>query len=610
MTILEQLEKIKLIPVAVLETAADAERVAKALVDGGLPCAEVTFRTDAAVQAIRSMRTTFPDMLVGAGTVLTVEQAECAAEAGAQFIVSPGFNPKVVQYCLDRKLPVIPGVSSPTEIEAALAYGLTVLKFFPAEALGGVPMITALSAPYRSVRFIPTGGISEQNLLQYLKHPAVLACGGSWMLPKDIIAAKDFAQITALTAAAAQKIAALQHTACHLHANTSQQTATQQHSAAPGGAAAEQAAPHGTNAASSAAEHAAAHHTGAGTGYSPDPPRVVTFGEIMLRLAPPGYTRFVQTETFGATYGGAEANVAVSLANYGIETSFVTKLPAHEMGQGAVNALRRFGVHTGYIVRGGSRIGIYYLEKGASQRPSKVIYDRQHSAIAEAAPSDFRWNEIFKGASWFHFTGITPALSAKTVQLCRDACAAAKALDLTVSCDLNYRKKLWSKEQAREVMQELCGFVDVCIANEEDIADVFGIIPRNTDVYSGKLNREYYEEAAVALTQRFGFKTVAITLRESLSASDNNWSALLYEDGKAYHSKKYAVRIIDRVGGGDSFSAGLIYASLNQYQPQEKLAFATAAACLKHSIEGDFNAVSADEVQLLAAGNISGRVQR
>lgn len=587
MKIIEQLEKIKLIPVAVLDNAADAEPVARALRDGGLPCAEVTFRTDAAAESIRSMRAAFPDMPVGAGTVLTVEQAERAAEAGAQFIVSPGFNPKVVQFCLDRKLPVIPGVSSPTEIEAALAYGLTVLKFFPAEAIGGLPMIKALSAPYRSVRFIPTGGINEQNMLQYLKHPAILACGGSWMLPKDVIAAKDFRRITALAAAAAQKIAALQHPEC------SAQTETRKP-------------------ASGTAAHAAAQraNTAAVPVTYPEHPRVVTFGEIMLRLAPPGYTRFVQTETFGATYGGAEANVAVSLANYGLDTSFVTKLPAHEIGQAAVNALRRFGVHTGYIARGGSRIGIYYLEKGASQRPSKVIYDRLPSSVSESESSDFRWDEIFKGASWFHFTGITPALSAKTAQLCREACAAAKALGLTVSCDLNYRKKLWSKEQARDVMQELCSYVDVCIANEEDAADVFGIVSHNTDVHSGKLNREGYEEVAAALTQRFGFKSVAITLRESLSASDNNWSALLYEGGKAYYSKKYAVRIVDRVGGGDSFGAGLIYASLKQYQPQEKIEFATAASCLKHSIEGDFNAVSVDEVRLLAEGNASGRVQR
>ncbi|MGP1576802.1 MAG: KHG/KDPG aldolase/sugar kinase fusion protein [Treponema sp.] len=593
MTIIEQLEKIKLIPVAVLDNAADAQPLAKALIDGGLPCVEVTFRTDAAAESIRSMRTAFPEMLVGAGTVLTVEQAGQAIEAGAQFIVSPGFNPEVVKFCLSRKLPVVPGISSPTEIEAALAYGLTVLKFFPAEAAGGLPMIKALSAPYCSVRFIPTGGINEQNITAYLQHKAVLACGGSWMLPKDLIAAHDFKRITDLTAAAVQRVAACRQPECT--AQSKQTAETAQMLVATGSYAGR---------GQSVAEKAAAPVS------YPEHPRVVTFGEIMLRLAPPGYTRFIQTETFGATYGGAEANVAVSLANYGIDASFVTKLPAHEIGQAAVNALRRFGVHTGYIVRGGSRIGIYYLEKGASQRPSKVIYDRLPSSISEAEPSDFQWEKIFKGVSWFHFTGITPALSNKTAQLCREACRTAKALGLTVSCDLNYRKKLWSKEKAQEVMQELCGYVDVCIANEEDAADVFGIVSTNTDVHSGTLNKEGYEEVAAALTRRFGFRSVAITLRESLSASDNNWSALLYESGKAYYSKKYAVRIVDRVGGGDSFGAGLIYAALKSYAPQEQIEFAAAASCLKHSIEGDFNATSVDEVTLLANGNASGRVQR
>lgn len=580
MTIFEQLEQIKLIPVAVLDKAADARPLAQALIAGGLPCAEVTFRTAAAAEAIKILRTEFPDMLTGAGTVLTVEQAEKALAAGAQFIVSPGFNPAVVQYCIDRSVPIIPGVSSPTEIEAALAFSLTVLKFFPAEALGGLSMIKALSAPYGSVRFIPTGGINETNMTDYLKSPKVLACGGSWMIPKDLIAAGDFAKIEALTAAAAKKIAAFNEP-------TPQAAGCCTGTAAPAYGKAACAVPAYT-------EH----------------PHVVTFGEIMLRLAPPGYTRFVQAETFGATYGGAEANVAVSLANYGIDASFVTKLPAHEIGQSAVNALRRFGVNTAHIARGGKRIGIYYLEKGASQRPSKVIYDRLPSSISEAELTDFDWDTIFEGASWFHFTGITPALSQNTAALCKQACSAAKERGLTVSCDLNYRKKLWSKEEAQRVMSELCGFVDVCIANEEDAADVFGIVSHNTDIHSGKLNREGYQEVASALAERFGFRTVAITLRESLSASDNNWSALLYENGTAYFSRTYPIRIVDRVGGGDSFGAGLIYSSLKNMPAQERIEFATAASCLKHSIEGDFNAVSVDEVMLLAGGNASGRVQR
>lgn len=338
--------------------------------------------------------------------------------------------------------------------------------------------------------------------------------------------------------------------------------------------------------------------------------RVITFGEIMLRLAPEGYYRFVQANSFGATYGGGEANVAVSLANFGIDTAFVTKLPAHEIGQAAVNELRKFGVDTSRIVRGGNRIGIYFLEKGASQRPSKVIYDRAHSAIAEASPEDFDWNEIFQNADWFHFTGITPALNDTLAAICLEACKKAKELGLTVSCDLNYRNKLWSREKAGQVMSELCKYVDVCIANEEDAADVFGIRAANTDVTKGTVSHEGYKDVAKQLAGRFGFSKVAITLRESLSASDNNWAAMLYDGTEFYFSKKYAVHIVDRVGGGDSFGGGLICACLNGYDSQAAIEFAVAASCLKHSIEGDFNMVSMDEVLKLAGGDGSGRVQR
>jgi 2-dehydro-3-deoxygluconokinase len=342
--------------------------------------------------------------------------------------------------------------------------------------------------------------------------------------------------------------------------------------------------------------------------------KVVTFGEIMLRLAPEGYYRFVQAENFGATYGGGEANVAVSLANYGIDASFVSKVPGHEIGQAAVNSLRRFGVDTSKIVRGGDRIGIYFLEKGASQRPSKVIYDRANSAIACASPADFNWKAIFQSpsgpASWFHWTGITPALGDTPAAIVKEACAAAKEAGLSVSCDLNYRKNLWSKEKAGNVMEGLMSYVDVCIANEEDAADVFGIRAKGSDVASGKLDHEGYKDVAKQLADRFNFKQVAITLRESLSANDNNWGAMLYDGREFYFSKKYAVHIVDRVGGGDSFGAGIIYGNLQGYSCQETLDFAVAASCLKHSIEGDFNMVQAEEVKKLSGGDASGRVQR
>ncbi|MDR1893908.1 MAG: sugar kinase, partial [Spirochaetales bacterium] len=313
--------------------------------------------------------------------------------------------------------------------------------------------------------------------------------------------------------------------------------------------------------------------------------------------------------SFEASFGGGEANVAVSLANFGLEAAFVTKLPNNELGQAALNRLREFGVDTSFIVPGGGRLGIYFIEKGAAQRPSKVIYDRAHSAIAEAGPEDFNWPKIFEGARWFHFTGITPALSDQAASVTQGACQAAKAAGLTVSCDLNYRKNLWSREKAGRVMTGLMPFVDLCIANEEDAEAVFGI--RGGGGFTGgRLRDKDYEETARILTDRFGFKQTAITLRESLSASDNNWSALLYDQGRAYVSKKYGVHIVDRVGGGDSFAAGLIYGSLSSLGLQESLEFAAAAGCLKHSIEGDFNQVSPEEVRKLAGGDASGRVMR
>jgi 2-dehydro-3-deoxygluconokinase len=338
--------------------------------------------------------------------------------------------------------------------------------------------------------------------------------------------------------------------------------------------------------------------------------KVVTFGEIMMRLNPEGYRRFVQADRFEASYAGGEANVAVSLAQLGIPAAYVTKLPAHEIGQCAVNELARFGADTSLIVRGGARLGIYFVEKGASQRASKVIYDRANSAIALAHPEDFDWDAIFEGADWFHWTGITPALGGDLPAICLEACKKAKEKGLTVSCDLNFRKKLWTSEQASKVMGTLLPYVDVCIANEEDAKDVFGIEAANTDINSGKLDREGYVSVARQLQERFGCKKVAITLRQSISASDNDWAGMLYEDGQAYFSGTYHLHIVDRVGGGDSFGAGLIYASLKGLDPQSSINFAVAASALKHSIEHDFNLASASEVQSLANGNASGRVQR
>lgn len=338
--------------------------------------------------------------------------------------------------------------------------------------------------------------------------------------------------------------------------------------------------------------------------------KIVCFGELMLRLNPEGYLRFEQAKDFEVSFGGGEANVAVSLAHFGMDAVFVSKFPSHAIGEMAVRSLRTEGVATDKIVRGGERLGIYFIEKGASQRPSKVIYDRKYSSIGMAERSDFDWETILDGADWFHFTGITPALGDNVADITLDALKVCKAKGIKVSCDLNFRKKLWSSEKAGKVMTELCQYVDVCIANEEDAERIFGVKPDQNDVEGGKLNRAGYIDVAKKLTERFGFEKVAITLRESISASDNNWAAMLYADGNAYFSKTYAVHIVDRVGGGDSFGAGLIYALLCGYENQKTIEFAVAASCLKHSIETDFNYVSVDEVTTLMNGDGSGRVQR
>ncbi len=338
--------------------------------------------------------------------------------------------------------------------------------------------------------------------------------------------------------------------------------------------------------------------------------KVVTMGEIMLRLSTPGYQRFVQAESFDVIYGGGEANVAVSLANYGHEASFVTKLPKHEIGQSAVNTLRKYGVNTSHIARGGDRVGIYFLETGAGVRPSKVVYDRANSAIASAAVKEFDFDAIFKGAKWFHWSGITPALSPEAAELTKAACIAAKKHGVTVSVDLNYRKKLWTPERAKEVMTDLMQYVDVCIGNEEDAHLVLGYKPGNTDVTSGELELDGYKQIFTQMQKDLGFKYVVTTLRESYSASDNGWSALIYDGKEFYHSKKYNLRIVDRVGGGDSFAGGLIHGLLSKPTMGEALEFAVAASALKHTVFGDMNHMSVEEVDLLANGDASGRVQR
>ena len=342
------------------------------------------------------------------------------------------------------------------------------------------------------------------------------------------------------------------------------------------------------------------------------PARVVCFGEIMLRLSPPGFERLLQSPVLSATFGGGEANVAASLSHFGLESHYVTRLPAHAIGDAAIRALRAEGVHTSHIVRGGSRVGIYFAETGASQRASTVIYDRAHSSISEMAADAIDWNAVMKDAGWFHVTGITPALGEKAAAATMAAVEAAKRAGAKVSVDLNYRKKLWSQAQAQAVMRPLMRDVDVVIANEEDLQSVLGVHVAGTDVTSGTLDVGAYRDAAAWVTTNLGPPVVAITLRESLSASDNGWSAVLWDgaSGTLHQSQHYSVRLVDRIGGGDSFAAGLIYGLLTGRSHEDALKFAVAASALKQTIPGDFNRVTVAEVDALAMGDASGRVQR
>jgi 2-dehydro-3-deoxygluconokinase len=338
--------------------------------------------------------------------------------------------------------------------------------------------------------------------------------------------------------------------------------------------------------------------------------RIVTFGEIMMRLATPGRLRFAQATQFDVTYGGGEANVAVSLAQFGLDAAFVTRVPDNPFGDAVVQTLRGLGVDTAPIARGGERLGIYFLETGASQRASVVVYDRARSAISEVQPGQFDWPAIFAGASWFHFTGITPALGPNVAEVTREAARAAKSAGLTVSCDLNYRKKLWTPDAARVTMSGLMEFVDVAIGNEEDAEKVFGVTAEGADVTGGSLSGAGYEQVARTLADRFALRSVAITLRESRSADDNGWSGMLLHEGKVYRSRAYDIRIVDRVGGGDAFAAGLIYGMCTGKGAADALEWAVAASCLKHTIVGDLNRVSVAEVEALLKGDGSGRVQR
>lgn len=338
--------------------------------------------------------------------------------------------------------------------------------------------------------------------------------------------------------------------------------------------------------------------------------KVVGFGDLLVRLSPPGYQRFLQATNFEINYTGAEANMLVFLAMNGIPTEFVTRLPDNLISDCALAQLRRFGVGLNHVAFGGDRIATYYLEKGASQRPSRIVYDRKHTGIATASPNDFDWNTIFDGASHFVFTGITPPLGPNLPDICETACREAKRRGITVVCDLNYRSLLWSLEDASRTMRQLLPFVDVLVCGREDAAKLFGIETPASASGDDTPDPAAYASAAEQLVAQFGCSTVAFTLRETISASDTLWSGLLYTGGKAYVARDYRIHLVDRVGGGDSFTAGLLYGMLKGFDPQHTVDFATAASCLKQTIEQDFNLSFADEIELVASGEATGRIRR
>lgn len=340
--------------------------------------------------------------------------------------------------------------------------------------------------------------------------------------------------------------------------------------------------------------------------------KVLSFGEILLRLASPGYTKLFQKDSLDATFCGGEANVAVSLANFGIQSEFLTVVPDNDVGHASLNSLRYFGVDTSKTFFKNGRMGLYYLERGASQRPSKVIYDRAYSSISLVEPTDFDWEALFDGVTWFHWTGIDPALSDNMAQICEQACKKAREKGIAISCDLNFRKNLWSSEKAQKVMSNLVRYVDVCIANEEDADKVLGIKAPNNNVESGKLNKNGYEYVAKKICERYGCRKVAVTLRESINASRNGWSGMIYDATActANYSTHYDIDVVDRVGGGDSFAGAMIYSLITGKDDKSAIEFAVAASCLKHSIEGDYNRVTVSDVESLIKDGGNGRVQR
>jgi len=582
-SVFHRLKDRRLIALLTPSSAAQCLRAFEALDPLGITL-EVAFRSEAALDGIREILARHPDALVLAGTVMTGEQAEAAIDAGAAGIVSADYIPAVVEAGAKADLMVVPGGlgdAGKQLVQKAEIYGCNlqtlkaqypyqwIYKLFPAVSGGrdNMGLAAAWRGPFKGLTVVYTGGVNLGNLAELAaKDPEGIFCASALAEKADDPAA--------MAREAERWIAALEPKP-------------------------------------SASAKAAAPAAGMSAGtIAAAVPKVVTFGELMLRLSPPGLQRFGQAKSFESTFGGAEANAAVALAQFGLKSCFVTALPAHEIGGSAVDILRSFGVETSFILRQGPRLGIYFYEYGAAQRPSKVIYDRAGSAIAEVRPEMFAWDKIFEGASWFHWSGITPALSAGAAAVTAEAVRAAKKAGATVSVDLNYRKKLWTREEARAVMTPLMEFTDIAFGNEEDAADFFGIAAPDTDAAAGKIEFESYRYVAEEMARRFDFRNVGITLRESLSASVNRWSGCLWNGREFLRSRVYEIQVVDRIGSGDAFSSGFIYGRLAGKTDRDALEFAAAASALKHTIHGDFNLVTLGEVEALARGAGSGRVQR
>ncbi len=579
-TLWQTLERGRSIALLTPESAEDCVKAYETLHPLGIVL-EIAFRSEFALPGIDAVLRKHPEALLLAGTVLTRSQAGSAVAAGVGGVVSADYVPAVVEACVAADVMCVPGGLADCGkqlVQKAELYGCTleelrerrpwqwVYKVFPAMADEHAVRATvkAWRAVYPGVRIVYTGGVTPENVGRLSRQdPEGIFCG------------------SALTQ--------------HARDPSRMRDDAERWLQAVSGERASQRARPSTAAAVSDAKGGRV---------------IVTFGEIMLRLSPPLGDRFRQTGTFDVTYGGAEANVAASLAQWGLPTRYVTALPEHDLGQAAVDALRALGVDTSHVLRSGDRIGIYFLEHGAAQRPSRVIYDRAGSSVSRIQPGELDWNVVFDGATWFHWTGITPALSEAASKVTLEAVSAAKRLGLTVSADLNYRSKLWSRERARSVMTPLMEYVDVLVGNEEDAANVFGITAGDTDVDRGGLDLAAYEGVAHQLVERFSLQIAAITLRVSHSASENSWSACLHDGRRFFHGPTHRIHLVDRVGAGDAFTAGFIYATLNGKGTQDALDFAIAASCLKQTIAGDFNRVSVAEVESLAAGAVAGRVKR